>query len=92
MRRVRLEPFEHLVSVQIGHHDVQQDQVGVDLRDLFQRFEPARSGDDLVLRTAQHGFQQHDVRGDVVDSQNGVVFGLYGDVFHGGSGVCEEQI
>ena len=25
VRRVRLEPFQHLVSVQIGHHDVQQD-------------------------------------------------------------------
>ena len=29
VRGVRLQPFQLLVAVQVGHHNVQQDQVGV---------------------------------------------------------------
>lgn len=73
---------DYLVAVHVGHHDVQQDQVGELRRGLFECLVTSRCRDDLVFGTAQHGFQQHDVGGNVVDGQDRVVLGIYGDVFH----------
>ena len=81
---VCLQVPDHLVAVHVGHHDVQQDQVGGLLCGLFERLVTSRCRDDLVFGTAQHGFQQHDVGGDVVDGQDRIVLGVYGDVFHEG--------
>ena len=80
---VGLEVLDHFVTVQIGHHDVEQDQVRSLFRRFLYRFVTARRRDDLVLGAAQHGFQQHDVGRDVIDGEDRVILRFYGDVFHG---------
>ena len=46
--RVLLEPAAHLPAVELGHHDVQQDQVGPGLPGLAQGVGAVADQDDLV--------------------------------------------
>ena len=58
-----LDDLAHLVAVELGHHDIYQDQVGIEVADFRQRVETVGGEDDFHagkleenLRTAAYGF------------------------------------
>src|SRR5262249_36563304 len=69
-RRVGLQLFADFEAAELGHHDVQQDQVGLERGDLGQRVAAVDRHGDLAIEPAQIGFQQLDVGAVVIGDQN----------------------
>ncbi len=59
-----------LVAVDVGHHDVEQDQGEVLLEDLAQRLAPGPRPDNPVVRLVEHGLEGDQVLVAVVDDEN----------------------
>ncbi len=70
VRGFGLDAAADLEAVHARHHDVEQNDVGLVLFDAFQRLLAAERRDDLEIFRRQLGFQQLDVREDVVDDQD----------------------
>ena len=64
------QPAAHLDAVELGHHDVEQDQIGQVLAHGSQRLLAVRGGDDLVAVRRQPRAQDVDVGGVVVDDED----------------------
>ena len=60
----------HLVAGHARHHDVEQDQVGLGVRHLLERFGAGGCGDDLVAFYGEQIRQQLDVARRVVDDED----------------------
>ncbi len=57
--RFAAQVADELVAVHVGHHDVQQDQVGVGLVEDLQRLAPVGGGQHLEILAAEKIAQQH---------------------------------
>jgi hypothetical protein len=68
--RVLPQPAAHLVAVHLGHDDVEQDQVGVELPDEPQRLRPGAGRVHPVATRAEHGVNQADIGRQVVDGED----------------------
>ena len=67
---VRLEPLEHLEAVEIGHHQIEQDQVELLEREKLERAPAGLGAGHLVAVARQAAKQQVAVAGVVVDHQD----------------------
>src|SRR5688500_6140480 len=67
---VALERSADLEAAHAGHHDVQEDQVGVVLLDFFQRLDAVEGGDDLDGEGFEEGLEELDVLDVVIDDQD----------------------
>ncbi len=67
---VGLQPAHHFQPVDLGHHDVEQDQVGQGFRHFRQGLLAVGRLDHLVAERAQPHAQDLDVIGNVVDHQD----------------------
>jgi hypothetical protein len=68
--RIRLQALADLEAVHAGHHDVQQDDVGRIGGDRVKRSRAAVGRHDVEVLGRKLGFQQPDVRRDIVDNQD----------------------
>ena len=78
---VGLERLTRFVTVQLGHVDVEQNQVGDRLFDCPQSEAPVRDRAHLVTLVLQHAAQNLEVGGGVVDDEN-VALHLVSHVAH----------
>src|SRR5882672_30209 len=69
-RRARLDALAHLVAVELGHHDIQHDEVGLLRLHLLESLFPIERGDDLVALHPQTEVQDVDDVDLVVDDQD----------------------
>ena len=67
---VVLEDAATLEAIHAGHHDVQQDQVGLPVAGPFDRLEPVARAGDLIVFGRKLGLQQARVGGDVVNDED----------------------
>lgn len=65
--RRRLDPLQDLVAVDLGHHQVEQDQVERALRQQFQCLEAAGRGLDLMAEALEAARQDSEILRRVVD-------------------------
>ena len=70
VRRVLLEPLHDLDAVELRHHDVEQDQIGLELGRARERLLAVSRGDDLIALRFEPDAQDIQVGRDVVDGQN----------------------
>ena len=82
--RDRLLDAHHLQPVDLGHHDVEQDQVGQRLARHDERLLAVLGDNDLVAHALEAHAQDLDIVGDVVDDQDTgrVAHGLPEDLAH----------
>ena len=59
------------IAVHLGHQDIRDDQGGMLLADLLQRFLAVPGGDDRIAFEAQGDFEQFEYVWDVFDNQDG---------------------
>ena len=64
------EPPAHLVAVQLGHHDVEQDEVRFRGLGEIERSAPVGRRDDVVPVRGEKGLEQACVRRHVVDDED----------------------
>lgn len=67
---VGFEFFADLESAHPGHHDIEQDEVGVVGGDFFQGVDSVDGGDDLQRHGLEEGLEQLDVLGVIVNDEN----------------------
>ena len=68
--RVRLEPFTDLITIQVGHHDIEQDQVGnLALGERIERLLAGGHEPDLIV-LLQDPQQDLDIGRHVIDNQD----------------------
>ena len=67
---IRAQPAADGVSVEVRHHDVEEDEIRFLGLGCFERGSPIRSGDDVVAACAEHRLQQAHVLRDVVDDED----------------------
>ena len=72
---VGLELLADLEAAELRHHDVEQDQVGLERGDLVERVAAVDGHGDLAVEPAQIGLQQFDVGLIVVGDQNSAFVG-----------------
>ncbi len=68
--RVGLEPAADLETVHVWHHDVEQDDVAFRTRTDVERLGAVASRQHVEIFGRQAGFQQLDVRGNVIDDKD----------------------
>lgn len=73
MRGIGPQAVAYLEAVHFGHHDIQQDQVRLQLRDPCQRFAVVAGEGQTVSLLEQEGFQGLPARRFVVHNQDGVL-------------------
>jgi hypothetical protein len=59
-----------LVPVQIGHHDVEDNQVGLDVVDALQRLATVAGGRDLIADRRQRGRGDLQVECAIINDEN----------------------
>jgi hypothetical protein len=69
-RRIGLHTLRHFDAVHLGHHDVEQHEVGRRFFDLFQRFRSVAGAVGGVAPRLETGAQQLDVVLMIVDDQD----------------------
>ncbi len=67
---VLLELPADLVAIDAGHHDVEQDNVGLRRNSLGNGAAAVRSADHLIVIGFELGLEQAHIGGDVVDDQD----------------------
>ncbi len=69
-RRIGLDATADLKTVELRHHHVQQDDVGLFGRDLCQRLKAVEGGAHDVMLGREHDDQQLDVHLVIIDDKN----------------------
>src|SRR5690606_7994163 len=69
--RVALELAADLEPAHAGHHDVQEDQVGVVSGNLLEGFDSVEGGDEPDRKAFEERLEQFDVLDVVIDDQDG---------------------